>query len=198
MWHRSATSEPTEWAWINPSDIFWTCLGDKCPKSCCGSDFDLRPDHIFEGDPLDSDILLKGFREQADIVSNYSDGSKAVFRDGDGESHLRLRQDGACYYWEGGRCAIQENKPAICRAFPLSPSLSRGVIADLRCPGFEAGERLKIKMDKRTYTAMLQGIIELEEYKLLRLSLKLNTLTKREKNKPKFRFGSVKGPLAFV
>ena len=103
----------------NKSFTFSSCEG--CPAKCC----DGREGTIFSQLTLeDFEVVSKNFP----ILFTFGDLGylKAVILFSDGKSF--------CPYIQDHKCTIYEERPSICRVYPLSPSIDNKIYIDDNCP----------------------------------------------------------------
>ena len=66
---------------------------------------------------------------------------------------IRTEADGTCAALEDGKCTIYDNRPAICRAYPLYLDMYVGVCALKECSGVPAN--MGIKPDSEALRSLL-------------------------------------------
>jgi len=122
---------------VDKSFAFSSCEG--CPAKCC----DGKEGTIF------SQLLLEDFEvvsKNFPILFTFGDLGylKAVILFSDGKSF--------CPYIEDHKCTIYEERPSICRVYPLSPNVDNKIYIDESCPAINQSEGKKI-VQKGTITA---------------------------------------------
>jgi Fe-S-cluster containining protein len=155
-------------------DIFWLCLAEECPLNCCGKQFDNGNVVSFYNMHHDQVPLLP--HEKNKIVK--CKGIKHVKIEKDGLFYLDIPEHESCPFLDNSRCSIQEMKPSLCKAYPLIQLDGHvGPIFDHEnCPGFAYGKEKSIRMKKQEYMVMLESFIDLQQYRLERLSLQLKKM----------------------
>jgi Fe-S-cluster containining protein len=112
---------------INTTDKTYTFSScNDCPSKCC----DGREGTIF------SQLILEDFEtvsKNFPIVFTFGELGylKAVILFTDGT--------GFCPYIKNNQCSIYENRPSICRVYPLSPNLDNDTYIDDNCPAVDTG-----------------------------------------------------------
>ncbi|MGB5867809.1 MAG: YkgJ family cysteine cluster protein [Arcobacteraceae bacterium] len=109
------------------SFTFSSCQG--CPSRCC----DGREGTVFSQIILDDfEVVYKNFP----ILFTFGELGylKAVVLFSDGKSF--------CPYVQNNQCSIYEDRPSICRVYPLSPNVDNQIYIDDSCPAVnsEMGE----------------------------------------------------------
>ena len=156
--------------------LYWVCLKEQCPNSCCGPDFKEKKVRGLWEMPCHDQIPLS-FNEMSRIVTRF--GPASITRYPDELFYIKLSKDGSCPFWKNGLCEIQDIKPAVCRAYPLMDlDTNIGVLLDQRCLGFEEGEKKGMIMENETYKEMIESLIEIQQYRINRLKLELGDLNK--------------------
>lgn len=128
----------------------FTCLGKKCPNHCCG-DFKGFSDYLKSLSGISfTEIILtnkdKEILEEASLDHLIVDKGKGVCT-------IKTSPNGTCIALQEGECSIYENRPSICKAFPLYLDLYVGLCADKMCPSFI--EREEISEYKESLKSML-------------------------------------------
>jgi len=155
--------------------LYWTCLGEKCKTNCCGDKFINSEVINLHGLCHDTVPLLP--EEKCAIVERY--GPEYVKRDRDGVFYLNVSKGQACPFLADGKCTIQENKPIFCRSYPLVRLDSFvGAVFDESCPGFAYAKKHGIEMNKWQYVEMLRNFIMLQEYRLSRVRIELESMSR--------------------
>ena len=111
------------------SFTFSSCEG--CPSTCC----DGREGTVFSQIILDDfEVVYKNFP----ILFTFGELGylKAVILFSDGESF--------CPYVQNHQCSIYEDRPSICRVYPLSPNIDDKIYIDDSCPAVENNDYNKI------------------------------------------------------
>lgn len=113
------------------SFTFSSCEG--CPSACC----DGREGTVFSQIILDDfEVVYKNFP----ILFTFGELGylKAVILFSDGESF--------CPYVQNHQCSIYEDRPSICRVYPLSPNVDNLIYIDDSCPAVnsEVGEDIVV------------------------------------------------------
>jgi len=91
-------------------DVGFAC--DCCTK-CCTKEFN---DHVFL---LDNDTaVIKGIAPEALVPAPYFELCDQNGQFYDSGYALRTRPDGLCFFLNGNRCRIYENRLSICRIYP--------------------------------------------------------------------------------
>ncbi len=91
-------------------DVGFAC--DCCTK-CCTKEFN---DHVFL---LDNDTaVIKGIAPEALVPAPYFELCDQNGQFYDSGYALRTRADGSCFFLNGNRCRIYENRLSICRIYP--------------------------------------------------------------------------------
>ncbi|MCX6686155.1 MAG: YkgJ family cysteine cluster protein [Methanoregula sp.] len=91
-------------------DVGFAC---DCCTRCCTREFN---DHVFL---LDKDTaVIKGIEPEALIPAPYFELCDQNGRFYDSGYALRIRPDGSCFFLNGTRCRIYENRLSICRIYP--------------------------------------------------------------------------------
>ena len=109
----------------NKSFTFSSCEG--CPSRCC----DGREGTVF------SQLLLEDFEvvsKNFPILFTFGDLGylKAVILFSDGKSF--------CPYIKDHKCTIYDERPSICRVYPLSPNIDNKIYIDDSCPAININE----------------------------------------------------------
>lgn len=117
--------------------INFICLGEECPTPCCGR---------FTGINNNIEpVFGKGFHEiyltEADMDTIRQNGySFYTTINHEGKYVMALNEDTSCKAFCGGKCAIHEYKPTLCRAFPFYFDMFVGLCGITgECPGFGEG-----------------------------------------------------------
>jgi Fe-S-cluster containining protein len=155
-------------------EIYWTCLAQKCPRNCCGKYFENGEAlNVFN---MNHDQVLLLPHEKNSIIKTR--GPEFVKREKDGMFYLNMPDNDACPFLKTGRCAIQEIKPALCKAYPLIRlDCHVGPVFDSNnCPGFDIGRKSGIRMNKKDYIIMLESFISVQQYRLDRIKIELRNL----------------------
>lgn len=129
----------------------FSCLGEKCPKHCCGSFYgisdSLRP---MNGIKFSEIILLpedvRKMQEAGhhDLIKQASNGIMVI----------KTGEDGTCSALKNGKCQIYEARPAICRAYPLYLDMFAGVCSVTECKAF--GENITVDQCGEALEALLK------------------------------------------
>ncbi len=61
---------------------------------------------------------------------------------------LLTNGDHSCPYLEDYRCSIYQNRPTVCRTYPLSPNLDNQIYIDVTCPEVNKSNSYIIKDNK--------------------------------------------------
>lgn len=102
-----------------------------CPSKCC----DGREGTVFAQLILeDFEVVSKNFP----ILFTFGDMGflKAVVLFSDGKSF--------CPYIKNNQCSIYDERPSICRVYPLSPNVDDKIYIDDNCPAVDASSGIKI------------------------------------------------------
>lgn len=138
----------------------FTCLGSKCPNTCCGPFHGTRAlepvlSHADLGAVLGNDADVDAERvsifaqirlTDADVQRLQAAGyDHLIVRRGDisaPQYYMKLEPDGTCAALANdGLCSIHPDRPTICRAFPFYIDLFAGLSMVGSCPGVGAGDQ---------------------------------------------------------
>jgi Fe-S-cluster containining protein len=95
-----------------------------------------------------------------------------------------------CKYIKDYRCTIYENRPSICRAYPLSPNLDNNIYIDLNCPAIGECGSLIVDDGKVTH-AFDNPILHDYQQKYIQTHLHIDKYNKDENLKYLFTIAEV-------
>lgn len=155
----------TKRIYFKDGKLQWICLGDKCPKNCCGP-FGEEPfvyASVFGIERKEIPILEKEAKELAKKF-----GKESVYRNKkDNGWYLALADNlGTCCFFKSGRCTIYIDRPSTCKAYPFYFDKFMGLCVDKTCHGVGKGETERRKV-KEMYDSLC-GIYDLHKQKALR------------------------------
>lgn len=110
------------------------CKCDQCPpdQQCCG-EFDGISNCLTPVENrLFSDIILTN----ADVEKMKNAGLDDIFENRNGLYFLKMNPNGSCPHFSNDRkCLIYENRPSLCKAYPLYLDMFGGLCYINSCPG---------------------------------------------------------------
>lgn len=131
------------------------CLGKDCPNHCCGA-FDGISNKLKELSNVKfSEIILL----PEDVESIKKAGKeKYIVSEVNGVHKIKTQEDGTCLALEDGKCAIYEQRPSICKAFPLYIDMFAGLCYVNECSAFNPTSNTE------EYKNALKSLLEIYKY----------------------------------
>lgn len=149
---------------IRNGKINWSCLKDKCPKSCCGplkgnktqkSFFGMKENNI-PLTPNDYKIFVKN-------------GFKKYLKKGkDGGWYIKTKKDGSCPFLKNNKCSIYNMRGSSCKSYPFIFTKYNGLTIDLNCPGWGKGWTSMEEIKK-----MIKELIMVYNWQIKKTKIKL-------------------------
>jgi len=118
---------------LKKSNIKFSCLKEKCKKSCCS------PFKGFQNNLVS--VFGLGFSEipltkgNVEFIRKINQEDKTYFKKEMDLWFIKLNKDTSCPFFQEGLCLIQEFKPPICKAYPFYLDPCAGLSIDTSCPG---------------------------------------------------------------
>lgn len=149
----------------NKSFSFSSCEG--CPSKCC----DGREGTVF------SQLILEDFElvsKNFPILFTFGDIGylKAVVLFSDGKSF--------CPYVKNHQCTIYNERPSICRVYPLSPSIDNNVYIDDSCPAVQISARGNMVHNGELSPSYKYDTLQNYQDKYIDTHLELEKINKKE------------------
>lgn len=149
----------------NKSFSFSSCEG--CPSKCC----DGREGTVF------SQLILEDFElvsKNFPILFTFGDIGylKAVVLFSDGKSF--------CPYVKNHQCTIYNERPSICRVYPLSPSIDNNVYIDDSCPAVQISARGNMVHNGELSPSYKYDTLQNYQDKYINTHLELEKINKKE------------------
>lgn len=135
----------------------FSSLGAACPNHCCGAYDGISPNLQPLGTVKFSEIILLPEDEQC-LRNAHHDHLILVGEDG--IARIRTAPDGTCAALENGVCAVYQNRPTICRAYPFYLDMYAGVCRLQECPGGIS------EMTPEDYPDMLKSMLDIYRFRI--------------------------------
>ena len=149
----------------NKSFSFSSCEG--CPSKCC----DGREGTVFSQLILaDFELVSKNFP----ILFTFGDIGylKAVVLFSDGKSF--------CPYVKNHQCTIYNERPSICRVYPLSPSIDNNIYIDDSCPAVKINTKGNMVDNGELSASYKYDTLQNYQDKYINTHLELEKINKKE------------------
>ena len=139
----------------NKNISFSSCetWGAKCCSGLYGSNF--------------SQILLEDFEKvYKNFLILFSFGDLGYLK----ASLILNKEYEMCKYIVDSKCSIYENRPSVCRTYPLSPNIDNDIYIDESCPALEVGDNfikdglINKNIDKKIFVSYQDKFIETHFY----------------------------------
>lgn len=131
------------------------CLGKDCPNHCCGA-FDGISNKLKELSSISfSEIVL--LPEDVERIEK-ARKEKYIISEENGIYKIATKRDGTCLALENGKCAIYEQRPTICKAYPLYIDMFAGLCYVNECSAFNPDFNIE------EYRNALKSLLEIYKY----------------------------------
>lgn len=131
------------------------CLGKDCPNHCCGP-FDGISDKLKELSGVNfSEIIL--LPEDVERIKKTGKGNYIVSGE-NGIYKIKTHEDGTCFALKDGKCTIYEQRPAICKAYPLYIDMFAGLCYVNECSAFNS------VLKSEEYKNALKSLLDIYKY----------------------------------
>ncbi len=85
-----------------------------------------------------------------------------------------------CFYQQNHMCSIYEDRPTVCRTYPLSPNLDNQIYIDITCPEVNKGKEFLIKNQKINMNSYKNSIFDNYQDKYIETHFEFETLDKKD------------------
>lgn len=85
-----------------------------------------------------------------------------------------------CPYLDDYKCSIYENRPTVCRTYPLSPNIDNIIYIDNSCPEVNKGEDFLIQSNEIKKDSFKNLIFEEYQDKYIQTHFEFNALNKKD------------------
>jgi len=127
-------------------NIKFSCLKEKCKKSCCGQFKGFQNKLVSVFGLGFSEIPLT--KENVEFIKKINQEEKIYFKKEIDLWFIKLNRDTSCPFFHKGLCSIQESKPPICKAYPFYLDPCAGLSIDKSCPGVKKCSRCNQNFDE--------------------------------------------------
>lgn len=85
-----------------------------------------------------------------------------------------------CFYQQNHMCSIYEDRPTVCRTYPLSPNLDNQIYIDITCPEVNKGNSFLIKNENIIMDSYKNSIFDNYQDKYIETHFEFETLNKED------------------